>query len=109
MGWDASYINSSVFIAQADLEVLRARLVSNRTPNSTQSLFEWWQEQVDNEGNITELRFYTRNPKIGELESIADLVKNDSWIEVMDEDAENIFRYVFQNGKIERNYPTMTW
>ena len=107
--WDITYRDSNVFIAKSNVAILRTRLLetSDRSPDST--LFDNWEEKFDNEGNITELQFYTQIPRIEELEQIADLVRDDSWIEVYDDDEGDIFRYVFQNGVIDREYPTISW
>ena len=63
---------------------------------------------MDNEGNICKLRFDTTLARVDELATIATLVRDGSWIKVYDHDADDIFRYVFRNGVIVKEYPTIS-
>lgn len=69
-----------------------------------------WYFEVDEERNIINIEFHGENHWDSDefLQKFATLVENNSFIEIID-DADNIWRWVFNNNQMIKKEPTITW
>lgn len=80
--------------------------------NDIKEIFNCWRWDVttDDDGNITDI--YFDGGKLGDdvvlFETIAPYVNDGSYIQMRGED-EHIWRWCFNNGKLEEKSPTITW
>lgn len=77
----------------------------------SEALKAWrWQGSIDEEGHLYAISF--SGEKLGDDEmlfrALAPFVKDGSYIEFRGED-NAMWRYVFENGKMEEKFATVTW